>query len=206
MPRFLLFLASLGFGSTAFAVVVGQSFSDVQAELGKPINQLEASGRTIARWKDLEVTFVDGRVTSFLVRDLAGEAASEARRKQDAEAARKRAAAIETENRRLEEERLAQEERERPERERQQQAQKIAALEAQIEAERKILQALTEKMETQRSDERSARITSLRKELSTLRLEIKGARAANETERVTRLRGELLAKESELNLLTGQGR
>ncbi len=206
MPRFLLLLALLGFGSTAFAVVVGQSFSDVEAELGKPLSQLNAPGRTIARWKDLEVTFVDGRVKSFLLRDLAGEAASEARRKQEAEATRKRADAIDAENRRLEEERLAQEERERPERERQQQAQKIAVLEAQIEAERKLLQALTEKMETQRSEERTARMTTLRKELSTLRLEIQRARASNETERVTRLRGELLAKESELNLLAGQSR
>jgi len=202
MPRLLLLFTL--WVSAAQAVQIGQTWTEIEAELGKPISQLEAGGRSIGRWADLEVTFVDGRVKSFLRRDLSGEAASEARRKEDTEKARRRAEVIESENRRLEEERLAQEERDRPERERRAQADKIAELEAQIDAERRKLQAMTAKMEVRQTSERNARMTSLRKELSTLRLEIQRARTAGETERVTRLRGELLAKESELNLLAGQ--
>ena len=199
--RFVLLLVALGFASVASAVEVGQTFSEVEAELGRPVNQLDAPGRKIARWADLEVIFEDGRVKSFIRRDLAAEAASEERRKQAAETARKLREKAEQEARLSEEERLAQDERERPERERKAQAEKIAALEAQLEIERRKLQELTEKLEPQQDRERLARMATLRNEIATLRMDIPRAISAGEADRAVRLRNELLAKERELNLL-----
>ena len=120
MPRCIYLLVTLGFGwvSTATAVEIGQTWAEVQAELGKPVSQLDAGGRRIARWADLEVTFTDGCVSSQLRRDLASEASSEARRKEEAETTRKLREEIDADNRRREEDREAQEERDRPETER----------------------------------------------------------------------------------------
>ena len=204
MRRYLLLIAALGFVSAAAAVEIGQTWAEIEAELGKPVSKLGAAGRNIGRWADLEVIFVDGRVKSFLRRDLAAEAASEARRKQEAETARQQREQIEAENIRRDEEQRAQEERDRPERERQALANRIAALEAQLEVERQKLKAMTEKVDTQQEQERKARMGSLRKELATLSAEIQRALTDGETQRAARLHSELLAKERELNLLARQ--
>ena len=204
MRRYSLLIAALGFVSAASAVQVGQTWAEVEAELGKPVSKLEAAGRNIGRWADLEVIFVDGRVASFIRRDLAAEAASAERRKQEAEAARQQREQIEAENLRRDEEQRAQAERDRPERERQILVSRIAALEAQLEVERQKLKAVTERVESAQSEERKARMGTLRKELAVLRLEIQRALANGETEHATRLRGESQAKEHELNLLARQ--
>lgn len=206
MKRLILFLATFGFVSAASAVEVGQTWAEVEAELGKPGSKLEAAGRTIGRWSDLEVIFVDGRVKSFLRRDLAAEAASAERRKQEAEAARQQREQIEAENLRRDEDQRAQEERDRPERERQALVNRIAALEVQLDSERQKLKMLTEQVETQHAEDRRVRMISLRKEIAALRIEIQRALANGETEHATRLRGELLAKDNELNLLARQTR
>ena len=206
MPRCIYLLVTLGFGwvSTATAVEIGQTWAEVQAELGKPVSQLDAGGRRIARWAALEVTFTDGCVSSQLRRDLASEASSEARRKEEAETTRKLREEIDADNRRREEDREAQEERDRPETERKALAARIAALEVQLEAERAKLQAMTEKVETQRSRDRAVRLASLRKELATLRLEISRALSDGEVQRAGRLREEMVAKDKELNQLARQ--
>lgn len=204
MRRYLLLIAALGFVSSAAAVQIGQTWAEVEAELGKPISKLGAAGRNIGRWGEIEVIFIDGRVASFVRRDLTAEAASAERRKQEAEAVRRQREQIEAENSRIEEDRLAQEERDRPERERQALANRIAALEAQLETERQKLKAMTERVETQHAQERKARMASLRKEIDTLRIEIQRALANGETEHAARLRAESLAKDRELRLLARQ--
>jgi flagellar biosynthesis GTPase FlhF len=206
MRRHLLFIAALGFVSVASAVEVGQTWAEVEAELGKPISKLAAGGRNIGRWGDIEVIFVDGRVASFVRRDLAAEAASAARRKQEADAVRQQREELDAEARRAEAERIERDERERPERERQALANRIAALEAQLEVERQKLKAMSEQVADQHELERKARMVTLRKELATLRAEIQRALADGETQRAARLHSELLAKERELSLLARPNR
>lgn len=191
----------LGLVSTVAAVEVGQTWDEVVAELGKPINRLEAAGRSIGRWADLEVVFVDGRVSALMKRDLAAETASAERRKQEAEAARKLREEIEAESRKREADLQAQEERERPERERRALEAKIASLEVQLEIERANLKKLGEEAEIQRKQDQAARATTLRKELSSLRLEVKDALAKGEVQRASRLEGVLRAKAKELQSL-----
>lgn len=206
MSRFSLLLAALGFASAVRAVEIGQTWAEVESELGKPASQLEAGGRRIGRWAEVEVIFDEGKVKSFLRRDLAAEAASEERRRQEAEIVRKLREEAELDNRRREEERRAQEERERPERERKAQAEKIAALEAQLEIERKALRDMTEQVNADRAETRTAGAVTLRQEIAVLRLEIQRALGAGETDRAARLRGLLIAKDRELGLLTRQSR
>ena len=201
MRRHLLLIAALGFVSAASAVEIGQTWAEVEAELGKPISKLEAAGRNIGRWGEIEVIFVDGRVASFVRRDLAAEAASAARRKQEADTVRQQREELEAEARRQETDRLEREERERPERERLELTKRIAALEAQLEVERQKLRALSEQVTDQHELERKARMVTLRKELATLRAEIQRALADGETQRAGRLHSEMLAKERELSLL-----
>lgn len=201
MPRLILLIVVLGFAATASAVKPGQTWAEVEAELGKPTSRLNAPGRSIGRWKDLEVVFVDGRVASFLQRDLAAEAAAEVRRKEEAENLRRMREEIEKEKRLSEEERETGE-GSRLERERKAQIEKIAALEAQLETERKRLKRLNEKTEEQSRTESTSRAALLEKETALLRKEIQRALSVGEVEKASRMQRELLAKESELKALT----
>ena len=76
MKRVILALLVLGVVGPASAVKIGQTWAEVESELGKPINKLDAPGRSIGRWVDIEVVFVGGRVESIVQRDMAAEAAS----------------------------------------------------------------------------------------------------------------------------------
>jgi hypothetical protein len=201
MKPIRLFLVALALGSTIRAVEVGQTWDQVVAELGKPINRLDAPGRSIGRWAELEVSFENGVAKTIVTRDLAAEAASDERRRQAAEAKRKLQEQLEAENRRREEDRQAQEERERPERERKALEGRIASLELQLEAERAKLKKLTEEAEVQHRQDQQARAATLRKELAALRLEIKDALAKSEVQKASRLEGVLQAKARELQSL-----
>lgn len=206
MARFVLLLAALGFAMTASAVQIGQSWDDVEKELGKPISKLDAPGRSIGRWADLEVIFEEGRVKSFLRRDLAGETASAARRKQDAETARKLREEIQDDQRRREEDVVAQAERDQAGRALKTQTEKVASLEAQLIIERKKLDVMIAKGDVQKDEDRIARMEILRKELVSIRLEIQRALSDGEVERAKRLQTEMQSKESELNLLGRKNR
>jgi hypothetical protein len=201
MKPIRLFLVALALGSTTRAVEVGQTWDEVVAELGKPINRLDAPGRSIGRWAELEVSFENGVAKTIVTRDLAAEAASDERRRQAAEAKRKLQEQLEAENHRREEDRQAQEERERPERERKALEGRIASLELQLEAERAKLKKLTEEAEVQHRQDQHARAATLRKELAALRLEIKDALAKSEVQKASRLEGVLQAKARELQSL-----
>lgn len=201
MRRFILLSVVLGFAATASAVKPGQTWAEVEAELGKPASRLNAPGRSIGRWKDLEVIFVDGRVTSFVQRDLAAEAAAEVRRKDEAENLRRMREEIEKEKR-LREEESESGEGSRLERERKAQIEKIAALEAQLETERNRLKRLNEKTEEQSRTESTSQAGLLSKEIALLRIEIQRALSVGEVEKASRMQRELLTKESELKTLT----
>lgn len=201
MPRLSFLIAALGLVTTAWAVKPGQTWAEVEAELGKPFSKLNAPGRSIGRWKDLEVIFVDGRVDSFVKRDLAAEAAAEVRRKDEAEKLRRMREEIEKEKRQREEE-AETGEGSRLERERKAQIAKIASLEAQLETERKRLKRLNEKTEEQNLAESASKAELLKKEIPLLRLEIQRALSVGEVEKASRLQRDLLAKENELKTLS----
>lgn len=201
MPRLSFLIAALGLVTTAWAVKQGQTWAEVEAELGKPVSKLNAPGRSIGRWKDLEVIFVDGRVDSFVKRDLAAEAAAEVRRKEEAEKLRRMREEIEKEKRQREEE-AETGEGSRLERERKAQIAKIASLEAQLETERKRLKRLNEKTEEQNLAESASKAELLKKEIPLLRLEIQRALSVGEVEKASRLQRDLLAKENELKTLS----
>jgi hypothetical protein len=192
----------LGCVAPVSAVKVGQTWAEVEAELGKPVNKLDAPGRSIGRWADMEVVFVGGRVESIVQRNLAAEAASEARRKEETEKLRRMRAEIETEKRRREEEILAGASS-RLERERKAEIAKIAALEAQLEAARKRLRVLNEKTEEQNRSDSLSRAELLQKEIPLLRAEIQRTLSMGEVEKASRLQRELLVKEAELRTLAG---
>jgi hypothetical protein len=201
MKRVISVLLGLSCIASASAVKVGQTWAEVEAELGKPINKLDAPGRSIGRWADVEVIFVGGRVESMVQRDLAAEAASEARRKEETEKLRRMREEIENEKRRREEEMLTGAEN-HLERERQAEIAKIAALEAQLEAARKRLKRLNEKTEEQNREDSLSRAELLRKEIPLLRAEIQRTLSMGEVEKASRLQRELLVKETELKTLT----
>ncbi len=200
MSRLPLLLVALGFATTASAVKPGQTWAEVEAELGKPVSRLNAPGRSIGRWKDLEVIFVDGRAESFVKRNLATEAAAEVRRKEDAEKLRRMREELEKEKIQREEGSEA-DEGSRLERERKAQIDKIAVLEAQLETERKRLKRLNEKTEAQSDRETASKAELLKKEVALLRLEIQRTLSVGEVEKAARLQRELLSKESELKML-----
>jgi hypothetical protein len=202
MRRVILVLLGLGCVAPVSAVKVGQTWAEVEAELGKPVNKLDAPGRSIGRWADMEVVFVGGRVESIVQRNLAAEAASEARRKEETEKLRRMRAEIETEKRRREEEILAGASS-RLERERKAEIAKIAALEAQLEAARKRLRVLNEKTEEQNRSDSLSRAELLQKEIPLLRAEIQRTLSMGEVEKASRLQRELLVKEAELRTLAG---
>jgi hypothetical protein len=201
MSRLPLLFVALGLTTTAWAVKQGQTWAEVEAELGKPISRLNAPGRSIGRWKDLEVIFVDGRAESFVKRDLAAEAAAEARRKEETEKLRLMREEIEKEKRQREDE-TESSEGTRLERERKAQIDKIAALEAQLETERKRLKRLNEKTEAQSQAESASKADLLKKEIPLLRLEIQRALSVGEVEKASRMQRDLLAKENELKTLS----
>jgi hypothetical protein len=201
MSRLPLLFVALGLTTTAWAVKKGQTWAEVEAELGKPISRLNAPGRSIGRWKDLEVIFVDGRAESFVKRDLAAEAAAEARRKEETEKLRLMREEIEKEKRQREDE-TESSEGTRLERERKAQIDKIAALEAQLETERKRLKRLNEKTEAQSQAESASKADLLKKEIPLLRLEIQRALSVGEVEKASRMQRDLLAKENELKTLS----
>jgi hypothetical protein len=201
MSRLPLLFVALGLASTAWAVKQGQTWAEVEAELGKPISRLNAPGRSIGRWKDLEVIFVDGRAESFVKRDLAAEAAAEARRKEETEKLRLMREEIEKEKRQREDE-TESSEGSRLERERKAQIDKIAALEAQLETERKRLKRLNEKTEAQSQAESASKADLLKKEIPLLRLEIQRTLSVGEVEKASRMQRDLLAKENELKTLS----
>lgn len=201
MKRVISVLLVLSCIAPASAVKVGQTWAEVEAELGKPVNKLDAPGRSIGRWADIEVIFVEGRVESIVQRDLAAEAAAEARRKAETEKLRRMREEIENEKRRREEEMLAGEDNPL-ERERQAEMAKIAALEAQLEAARKRLKRLNEKSDEQNREDSFSRAELLRKEIPLLRAEIQRALSVGEVENASRLQRKLLVKESELKTLT----
>jgi hypothetical protein len=201
MSRLPLLFVALGLASTAWAVKQGQTWAEVEAELGKPISRLNAPGRSIGRWKDLEVIFVDGRAESFVKRDLAAEAAAEARRKEETEKLRLMREEIEKEKRQREDE-TESSEGTRLERERKAQIDKIAALEAQLETERKRLKRLNEKTEAQSQAESASKADLLKKEIPLLRLEIQRTLSVGEVEKASRMQRDLLAKENELKTLS----
>jgi hypothetical protein len=201
MSRLPLLFVALGLTTTAWAVKKGQTWAEVEAELGKPISRLNAPGRSIGRWKDLEVIFVDGRAESFVKRDLAAEAAAEARRKEETEKLRLMREEIEKEKRQREDE-TESSEGSRLERERKAQIDKIAALEAQLETERKRLKRLNEKTEAQSQAESASKADLLKKEIPLLRLEIQRTLSVGEVEKASRMQRDLLAKENELKTLS----
>ena len=201
MRRVISVLLVLGCVAPASAVKIGQTWSEVENELGKPVNRLDAPGRSIGRWKDLEVIFVEERVASFVRRDLAAEAASEARRKDETENLRRKREEIENEKKQREEESITSA-GSQLERERKAQIAKIAALEAQLETERKRLQVLNEKTEDQSRSDSLSRAELLRKEIPLLRAEIQRTLSVGEVEKASRLQRELLVKETELKTLT----
>jgi hypothetical protein len=201
MSRLPLLFVALGLTTTAWAVKKGQTWAEVEAELGKPISRLNAPGRSIGRWKDLEVIFVDGRAESFVKRDLAAEAAAEARRKEETEKLRLMREEIEKEKRQREDE-TESSEGTRLERERKAQIDKIAALEAQLETERKRLKRLNEKTEAQSQAESASKADLLKKEIPLLRLEIQRTLSVGEVEKASRMQRDLLAKENELKTLS----
>ncbi|HSI09732.1 MAG TPA: hypothetical protein VK985_14190 [Rariglobus sp.] len=200
MSRLPLLLLVLGLTTTASAVKRGQTWDEVEAELGKPVSRLNAPGRSIGRWKDLEVIFVDGRAESFVKRDLATEAAAEVRRKEEAEKLRRMREELEKEKIQRDDG-SETDERSRLERERKAQIEKIAALEAQLETERKRLKRLNEKTEAQSRTEAASKTELLNKEVVLLRLEIQRVLSVGEVEKASRLQRELLAKENELKVL-----
>lgn len=204
MKRVISVLLVLSCIAPVSAVKFGQTWAEVEAELGKPVNTLDAPGRSIGRWADIEVIFVEGRVESIVQRDLAAEAAAEARRKAETEKLRRMREEIENERRRREEEMLAGEDNQL-ERERQAEMAKIAALEAQLEAARKRLKRLNEKTEEQNREDVYAKAELLRKEIPLLRTEIQRALSVGEVENASRLQRKLLVKENELKTLTGTG-
>lgn len=200
MSRLPLLFVVLGLTTTASAVKRGQTWAEVEAELGKPVSRLNAPGRSIGRWKDLEVIFVDGRAESFVKRDLAAEAAAEVRRKEEAEKLRRMREELEKEK--IQREAGSEtDEGSRLERERKAQIEKIAALEAQLETERKRLKRLNEKTEAQSREESASKEELLKKEAALLRLEIQRALSVGEVEKASRLQRELLSKENELKVL-----
>jgi hypothetical protein len=201
MSRLPLLFVALGLTTTASAVKPGQTWAEVEAELGKPISRLNAPGRSIGRWKDLEVIFVDGRAESFVKRNLAAEAAAEIRRKEEAEKLRRMREELEKEKIQHKDGSLT-DEGSRLERERKAQMEKIAALEAQLETERKRLKRLNEKTEEQSRAEAASKSELLKKEVALLRLEIQRTLSVGEVEKASRLQRELLAKESELKVLS----
>jgi cysteinyl-tRNA synthetase len=201
MKPIRFFVMALAVGSSALAVEVGQTWDEVVAELGKPINRLDAPGRSIGRWANLEVNFENDRVTTVVSRDLAAEAASEDRRKQAAEAARKLREELAAENLQRETDLQARDERERPGRERKALEGRIASMELQLETERAKLRKLTEEADVQRKQDQLARSATLRKELAALRLEIKDALAKSEVQKASRLESVLRAKAKELQSL-----
>jgi hypothetical protein len=201
MSRLPLLFVALGLASTAWAVKKGQTWAEVEAELGKPISRLNAPGRSIGRWKDLEVIFVDGRAESFVKRDLAAEAAAEARRKEETEKLRLMREELEKEKRQREDE-TESSEATRLERERKAQIDKIAVLEAQLETERKRLKRLNEKTEAQSQAESASKADLLKKEIPLLRLEIQRTLSVGEIEKASRMQRDLLAKENELKTLS----
>jgi hypothetical protein len=200
MKRVILVLLVLGCVAPASAVKVGQTWAEVEAELGKPINKLDAPGRSIGRWADIEVVFVGGRVESIVQRDLTAEAASEARRREETEKLRRMRAEIETEKRRQEEEMLAGASSQL-ERERKAEIAKIAALEAQLAAARKRLEVLNKKTEEQNHTDSLSQTEILQKEIPLLRAEIQRTLSVGEVEKASRLKRELLVKETELKTL-----
>lgn len=202
MKRVISVLLGLSCIAPVSAVKVGQTWAEVEAELGKPINKLDAPGRSIGRWADIEVIFVGGRVESMVQRDLAAEAAAEARRKAETEKLRRMREEIDNEKRRREEEMLAGEDNQL-ERERQAEIAKIAALEAQLDAARKRLKRLNEKTEERNREDSFSRAELLRKEIPLLRAEIQRTLSMGEIEKASRLQRELLVKETELKTLTG---
>ncbi len=204
MRRVISVLLVLGCAAPAWAVKIGQTWAEVESELGKPVNRLDAPGRSIGRWKDLEVTFVEERVVSFVRRDLTAEVASEARRKEETESLRRKREDIEKEKRLREEESMTGA-ASQLERERKAQLAKIAALEAQLEAERKKLKLLNEKTEEQNRTESVSRAELLRKEIPLLREEIQRTLSVGEVEKASRMQRELLVKETELKTLTRDG-
>ena len=194
--RFLM--VALGFMSTAVAVEVGQTWDEVVSELGKPINRLNAAGRSIGRWDNLEVSFENGRVTTVISRDLKSEAASDERRKQAAEAVQKLREEAEAANRRNE---ALNEERSLAERERKVQEAKVLSLELQLEAERAKLRQMTERAEAERKDGRAERGEVLKKEITLLQLDVQTALTKGEVQKASRLQASLLAKTNELKSL-----
>jgi len=201
MRRVISVLLVLGCAAPAWAVEIGQTWAEVESELGKPVSRLNAPGRSIGRWKDLEVIFVEERVASFVRRDLTAEAASEARRKEETENLRRKREEIENEKKQREEESITGA-GSQLERERKAQIAKIAALEAQLETERKRLQVLNEKTEEQSRSDSLSRAELLRKEIPLLRAEIQRTLSVGEVEKASRLQRELLVKETELKTLT----
>ena len=201
MRRVILVLLVLGCVAPAWAVKIGQTWAEVESELGKPVSRLNALGRSIGRWQDLEVIFVEERVASFVRRDLTAEAASEARRKEETENLRRKREEIENEKKQREEESITGA-GSQLERERKAQIAKIAALEAQLETERKRLQVLNEKTEDQSRSDSLSRAELLRKEIPLLRAEIQRTLSVGEVEKASRLQRELLVKETELKTLT----
>lgn len=201
MKRVISVLLVLACVTPASAVKVGQTWAEVESELGKPVSRLNAPGRSIGRWQDLEVVFVEGRVASFVRRDLTAEAASEARRKEETEKLRRMREEIENEKRRREEELLTGASSQL-ERERKAEIAKIAALETQLEAARKRLQVLNEKTENQNRTDSGLRAELLQKEIPLLRVEIQRILSMGEVEKASRLQRELLVKETELKTLT----
>ncbi len=202
MSRLPLLFGLLGLTTTAFAVKPGQTWAEVEAELGKPISRLNAPGRSIGRWKDLEVIFVDGRAESFVKRNLTAEAAAEVRRKEDAEKLRRMREELEKEKIQHKDGSLT-DEGSLLERERKAQIDKIASLEAQLETERKRLKRLNEKTEAQSRTEAVSKAELLKKEVTLLKLEIQRALSVGEVEKASRMQRELLAKEHELKVLEG---
>jgi hypothetical protein len=200
MKRVILVVLVLGCVAPASAVKIGQTWAEVEAELGKPINKLDAPGRSIGRWADIEVVFVGGRVENIVQRDLAAEAASEARRKEETDKLRRMRAEIETEKRRQEEEMLAGASSQL-ERERKAEIAKIAALEAQLAAARKRLEVLNKRTEEQNRTDSLSRAEILQKEIPLLRAEIQRTLSVGEVEKASRLQRELLVKETELKTL-----
>lgn len=200
MKRVVPILLALCCAAPASAVKVGQTWAEVEAELGKPVSRLNAPGRSIGRWHDLEVIFVDDRAVSFVRRDLAAEAASETRRKEEAERLKKQREEIDAERRRLEEERTAGEGG-LLERERKAQAAKIAALEAQLETERRRLKVLNEKTEDRRREDAEAQAELLKKEIPLLRQEIQRTLSVGDAGKASALQRDLMIKETELKKL-----
>jgi uncharacterized protein YhaN len=202
MKRSILLLCVVGCVAPASAVKIGQTWDEVQAELGKPINRLEAPGRSIGRWADLEVVFVEGRVTSMVQRNLEAEAASVARRKQEAEMARRLREEVEADQRQREEAGRVQQSREQIEREYQAQVGRIAVLEKKLAEERQVLERLGSQRELVRALTPEAIVESLQKEITALRLEMRRAMTDGEKARAARLLEDVRAKEAELAVLT----